>query len=155
MNEAFLREAIRLSLEKMEAGEGGPFGAVVVQNGTIVGRGWNRVTSANDPTAHAEIVAIRDACDRLKVFSLAGCEIYTSCEPCPMCFAAIYWARLARIYYAASGQDAAAAGFDDCEFCRQLALPPGSRSLPMIQGLQDEAREAFQAWMRKADRIPY
>jgi guanine deaminase len=103
MNQDFLREAIRLSLEKMEAGEGGPFGAVVVQDGKIVGRGWNRVTSTNDPTAHAEIVAIRDACANLNTFSLAGCEIHTSCEPCPMCFAAIYWARLERIYYAAGG----------------------------------------------------
>jgi len=97
MYQDFLREAIRLSMEKMETGKGGPFGAVIVRNGEIVGRGWNRVTSTNDPTAHAEIVAIRDACDRLGTFSLAGCEIYTSCEPCPMCFAAIYWARLERI----------------------------------------------------------
>jgi tRNA(Arg) A34 adenosine deaminase TadA len=155
MNPDFMREAIGLSLEKMEAGEGGPFGAVVVQNGHIVGRGWNRVTSINDPTAHAEIVAIRDACTRLKTFSLAGCEIYTSCEPCPMCFAAVYWARLERIYYAATCEDAAEAGFDDCRFFRELALPPSSRSLPMIQGLQEQAKEAFRAWMRKADRIPY
>jgi guanine deaminase len=155
MNQDFLREAIRLSTEKMEAGEGGPFGAVVVQSGKIVGRGWNRVTSTNDPTAHAEIVAIRDACANLNTFSLAGCEIYTSCEPCPMCFAAIYWARLERICYAASGQDAEAAGFDDCQFSQELALPPSRRSLPMIQELQEEARDAFRAWMRKADRIPY
>jgi guanine deaminase len=155
MNPDFLREAIRLSVEKMEAGEGGPFGAVVVQNGKIVGRGWNRVTSTNDPTAHAEIVAIRDACANLKTFLLAGCEIYTSCEPCPMCFAAIYWARLERIYYAATCQDATTAGFDDCEFYRGINLPPSSRSIPMIQSLQKEAREAFRAWMRKADRIPY
>jgi guanine deaminase len=133
MNPDFMREAIRLSLEKMEAGEDGPFGAVIVQNGRIVGRGWNRVTSTNDPTAHAEIVAIRDACAYLKTFSLVGCEIYTSCEPCPMCFAAIYWARLERIYYAATCQDAAAAGFDDCQFYREVALPPSSRSIPMIQ----------------------
>jgi guanine deaminase len=155
MNQDFLREAIRLSLEKMEAGEGGPFGAVVVQNGKIVGRGWNRVTSINDPTAHAEIVAIRDACACLKTFSLAGCEIYTSCEPCPMCFAAIYWARLKQIYYATTGQDAAAVGFDDCQFSQELALPASTRSIPMIQDLQEEGREAFRAWMRKADRILY
>jgi len=155
MNEAFLREAIRLSLENMEAGEGGPFGAVVVQNGKIVGRGWSQVTSTNDSTAHAEIVAIREACANLHTFSLAGCEIYTSCEPCPMCFAAIYSARLERIYYAATGQDAQAAGFDDCRFSDELALPPSGRSIPMIQDLQEEAREAFRAWMRKADRIPY
>ncbi len=155
MYQDFLREAIRLSVEKMEAGEGGPFGAVVVQDGKIVGRGWNRVTSSNDPTAHAEIVAIRDACARLNTFSLAGCEIYTSCEPCPMCFAAIYWARLERIHYAATCQDAAAAGFDDCRFYQEVALPPSSRSIPMIQDMQEEAGEAFRAWMRKADRIPY
>ena len=155
MNPEFLREASRLSLEKMETAEGGPFGAVIVQNGKIVGRGWNRVTSTNDPTAHAEIVAIRDACACLKTFSLAGCEIYTSCEPCPMCFAAIYWARLERIFYAATCQDAAAAGFDDCRLDQELALPPSSRSIPRIQDLQKEAKEAFRAWMRKADRIPY
>ena len=124
MNTMFLREAIRLSLEKMEAGEGGPFGAVVVQNGEVVGRGWNRVTSTNDPTAHAEILAIRDACRRLETFSLAGCEIYSSCEPCPMCFAAIYWARLERIYYAATCKDATAAGFDDTPLYEQFTLPP-------------------------------
>jgi len=155
MNQAFLRETIRLSVEKMEAGEGGPFGAVVAQNGKIVGRGWSQVTSTNDSTAHAEIVAIREACANLHTFSLAGCEIYTSCEPCPMCFAAIYSARLERIYYAATGQDAQAAGFDDCRFSDELALPPSGRSIPMIQDLQEEAREAFRAWMRKADRIPY
>ena len=155
MNRDFLREAIRLSLEKMEAGEGGPFGAVVVRGGQIVGRGWNRVTSANDPTAHAEIVAIREACARLNTFSLAGCEIYTSCEPCPMCLAAIYWARLERIYYAATCQDAAAAGFDDGNFYRELTAPPGSRSIPMVQDLRQEACEAFRTWLGKADRVAY
>jgi tRNA(Arg) A34 adenosine deaminase TadA len=155
MTPSFLRDAIRLSIEKMEAGEGGPFGAVVVRDGEIVGRGWNRVTSTNDPTAHAEIVAIRDACSRLSTFSLTGCEIYTSCEPCPMCLAAIYWARLDRIYYAATCEDATAAGFDDSPFYREVALPPGSRSIPMIQGLQQEACEAFRRWMGKGDRVPY
>jgi len=155
MNQSFLREAIRLSIEKMGAGEGGPFGAVIVRNGEIVGRGWNRVTSTNDPTAHAEIVAIRDAGARLKTFCLSGCEIYTSCEPCPMCFAAIYWARLDRVFYAATCQDASAVGFDDCRFNQELALPPSSRSIPMEQGLRHEACEAFRAWMRKADRVPY
>ncbi|MGA2067060.1 MAG: nucleoside deaminase [Thermoguttaceae bacterium] len=155
MNRDFLREAIRLSLEKMEAGEGGPFGAVIVRNGEIVGRGWNRVTSTNDPTAHAEIVAIRDACGSLGMFWLAGCEIYSSCEPCPMCFAAIYWARLERIYYAATCEDATAAGFDDAPFYRQLALPPGSRSIQMVQDLRQEACEAFAAWLRKPKRVAY
>ena len=144
MNLEFLREAVRLSLEKMEAGEGGPFGAVVVQKGKIVGRGWNRVTSTNDPTAHAEIVAIRDACACLKTFSLAGCEIYTSCEPCPMCFAAIYRARLERIYCAATCEDAAAAGFDDCQFYREVVLPPSSRSIPMRDSQEAEAGDTLR-----------
>jgi len=155
MSQSFLREAIRLSIEKMQADEGGPFGAVIVRNGEIVGRGWNRVTSTNDPTAHAEIVAIRDACACLKSFSLAGCEICTSCEPCPMCLAAIYWARLERIYYAATCEDATAAGFDDSPFYKELALPPGSRSIPMVQDLHEEACEAFRAWMKKGDRVAY
>jgi guanine deaminase len=155
MNQEFLREAIRLSIEKSQAGEGGPFGAVVVRDGRIVGRGWNRVTSTSDPTAHAELVAIRDACSRLGTFSLAGCEIYTSCEPCPMCLAAIYWSRLERIYYAASCEDAAAADFDDGAFYRQLALPADSRAVPMVQDLRDEAREAFRLWLLKADRTRY
>ena len=155
MNQQFLRAAIRLSIDKMEAGEGGPFGAVIVRNDEIVGRGWNRVTSTNDPTAHAEIIAIRDACARLKTFCLADCAIYTSCEPCPMCFAAIYWARLESIYYAATCQDATVAGFDDAPFYRQLALPPDRRSIEMVQDLRDEACEAFRTWLRKEDRVAY
>ena len=155
MNTKFLREAIRLSLEKMEAGEGGPFGAVVVRNGEIVGRGWNRVTSTNDPTAHAEILAIRDACRRLETFSLAGCEIYSSCEPCPMCFAAIFWARLDRIYYAATSKDATAAGFDDAPLYEQFTLPSDSRSIQMVQDLRQEACEVFDAWMQNPNRVAY
>jgi guanine deaminase len=155
MNPSFLREAIRLSTEKMEGNEGGPFGALIVRDGEIVGRGWNRVTSTNDPTAHAEIVAIRDACARLKTFTLAGCEIYTSCEPCPMCLAAIYWARLGRIFYAATHEDTTAAGFDDRSIYRELELPPGGRSIPMVQDLREEASKAFGAWMKKADRVEY
>jgi guanine deaminase len=155
MNPAFLREAIRLSVEKMEANEGGPFGAVIVKDAQIIGRGWNRVTSTNDPTAHAEVVAIRDACSRLRTFSLAGCEIYSSCEPCPLCLAAIYWSRLDRVYYAATCEDAAAAGFDDRTFYRELALPIANRSIPMMQSLRDEACVAFAAWLKKEDRIRY
>jgi guanine deaminase len=155
LNRDFLREAIRLSKERMEAGEGGPFGAVIVRNGEIVGRGWNRVTSANDPTAHAEIVAIREACSRLGTFSLAGCEIYSSCEPCPMCYAAICWARLDRICYAATSKDATAAGFDDAPLYEQLALPPGQRSVSMIQDLREEACDVFAAWLQKPERIRY
>ena len=152
---AFLREAIRLSLEKMEANEGGPFGAIVVRDQQIIGRGWNRVTSTNDPTAHAEVVAIRDACSQLKTFSLAGAEIYCSCEPCPLCLAAIYWSRLDQVFYAATCDDAAAAGFDDSHLYRELARPMADRSLPMAQLLGEEAQLAFQAWLKKGDRIKY
>jgi tRNA(Arg) A34 adenosine deaminase TadA len=155
VNPDFLRAAIRLSMEKMLAGEGGPFGAVVVRGGAIVGAGWNRVTSANDPTAHAEIVAIRDACAALRTFSLAGCDLYTSCEPCPMCLAAVFWARIDRVFYAATRLDAAAAGFDDCAFYEQLSLPPERRAVPMIHGLRDEAVRVFDAWIKKPDRTPY
>ena len=155
MNPAFLREAIRLSIEKMEANEGGPFGAVIVRDQQIVGRGWNRVTSTNDPTAHAEVVAIRDACSQLKTFSLAGCEIYSSCEPCPLCLAAIYWSRLDRIYSAATCDDAAVAGFDDRNFYRELGKAAGDRSIPMEQALRDEACVALKAWVMKEDRVRY
>ncbi|WP_397569684.1 nucleoside deaminase [Schlesneria sp. T3-172] len=155
LDPTFLREAIRLSIEKMEANEGGPFGAVVVRNGEIVGRGWNQVTSTNDPTAHAEVVAIRDACSRLKTFSLAGCEIYSSCEPCPLCLAAIYWSRLDCIYYAATCDDAAEAGFDDRSFYREISRPTAERAIPMQQALREEALVALQTWMKKEDRIRY
>ena len=155
MNPAFLREAIRLSIEKMEGNEGGPFGAIIVRNEEIIGRGWNRVTSTNDPTAHAEVVAIRDACSHLKTFSLAGCEIYSSCEPCPLCLAAIYWSRLERIHYACTCDDAAAAGFDDRQLYREVSRSAGERSIPMEQALRDEALVALQAWVKKEDRIRY
>jgi tRNA(Arg) A34 adenosine deaminase TadA len=155
MNQKFLREAIRLSIEKMEADEGGPFGAVIIKDGEIVGRGWNQVTSTNDPTAHAEIVAIRDACARLKTFSLAGCEIYTSCEPCPMCLSAINWARLDRIYYAATSEDAAGIGFDDSSLYYDLNLPPNERLIPREQDLREEALEAFRKWAEKQNKVEY
>ena len=155
MDELFLRQAIRLSMEKMRDDEGGPFGAAVVRDGQIVGVGWNRVTSANDPTAHAEIVAIRDACSSLGTFCLSGCELYSSCEPCPMCLAAVYWARIDRIYYAATREDAAGAGFDDACFYDQIALPPLERSIPATQHLREEALAAFAAWAKKEDRIEY
>jgi len=155
VNLDLLREAIRLSIEKMEANAGGPFGAVIARNSEIVGRGWNQVTSTNDPTAHAEVVAIRDACSRLKTFSLAGCEIYSSCEPCPLCLAAIYWSRLDRIYYAATCDDAAIAGFDDGHFYREIRKPVGERAVSMEQALRDEALVALQAWLKKEDRIRY
>lgn len=151
----FLREAIRLSREKMEAGEGGPFGAVVVKDGEIVGRGWNRVTSANDPTAHAEVGAIRDACRNLGTFTLAGCEIYASCEPCPMCLSAIYWARLDMLYFAGSHTDAADAGFDDSLLYKEVALDWKDRKLAAEQHLQPEAQAVFSAWKNKPNRIDY
>lgn len=155
MIQAFLREAIQLSIDNLQTADGGPFGAVVVRGDEIIGRGRNRVLSTNDPTAHAEIIAIREACARLKNFSLLGCEIYSSCEPCPMCLSAIYWARLDRIFYAASGDDAAEAGFDDRDFYRELNKPLAKRSTPMVQGLQQEARQAFSMWLEKEDRVEY
>jgi len=154
-SEEFLREAIRLSKDKMEAGEGGPFGAVVVKNGKIVGRGWNRVTSANDPTAHAEIEAIRDACSKLATFSLNGCEIYASCEPCPMCLAAIYWARLDALYFAALRDDAAAAGFDDALLYEEISKPHMERKLRAEQHLKNEAQQVMNIWINKTDKESY
>jgi len=155
MNTKFMRAAIRLAFEKMRLGDGGPFGAVVVRHGKIVGRGWNRVTSTNDPTAHAEVTAIRDACRRLKSFRLEDCEIYASCEPCPMCLAAIYWARFGRIFYASGLRDAAAAGFDDDSIYREMARPVSRRKIPMRQFLRGEALKVFKAWRDKADKIRY
>jgi tRNA(Arg) A34 adenosine deaminase TadA len=150
-----MREAIRLASAGVRAGRGGPFGAVVVQAGQIVGRGWNEVTSSNDPTAHAEMVAIRDASRQLGSFSLAGCEIYASCEPCPMCLAAIYWSRIERLYYAAGSAAAAASGFDDEHIRRQLQLPLASQSLPSQQLATEGALAPFADWERQADKIPY
>jgi tRNA(Arg) A34 adenosine deaminase TadA len=139
----------------MEANEGGPFGAVVVRNGQVVGRGWNRVTSTNDPTAHSEVEAIRDACRRLNTFSLAGCELYSSCEPCLLCLAAIYWARLDRVYRAATCDDAAVAGFDDRNFYDEFRKPAKLRSISMQNALRDEAVEVLKRWSDKQDKIRY
>src|SRR5262245_49652370 len=125
MKETFMREAIGLSVRMMRRGRGGPFGAVVVRGGEVIARGWNRVTSTNDPTAHAEIVAIRGACRRLQAFHLRGCDLYTSCEPCPMCLSAIYWARIRNVYYGATRQDAARIDFDDDFIYREVARPVG------------------------------
>ena len=150
-----MREAIRLSIQMMRRGKGGPFGAVVVKNDKVVGRGCNLVTSANDPTAHAEIVAIRDACKRLKTFQLDDCELYTSCEPCPMCLSAIYWSRLSRIFYGNTRKDAAKIAFDDDFIYRQVGLPIRKRALVMKQLLRDEAMNAFKEWEQKTDKIPY
>jgi len=151
----FMRRAIDLSRIKMEAGEGGPFGAVIVHGGVIIGEGWNRVLGTHDPTAHAEIVAIRDACARLGTFRLVGAEIYTSCEPCPMCLAAILWARLDRMYFANTRLDAAAIGFDDALFYDEVVRPLEKRSLPAERLLADEARAVFAEWDRKPDKVQY
>ena len=150
-----MREAIRLSIQMMRRGKGGPFGAVVVRNGKIVGRGFNQVTSANDPTAHAEIVAIRAACQRLKTFQLEDCELYTSCEPCPMCLSAIYWARLRSVFYGNTRKEAAKIDFDDDFIYREVALPIGKRTLKMKQLLHEEALAAFAEWQRKTDKVLY
>jgi tRNA(Arg) A34 adenosine deaminase TadA len=155
MNEEFMREAVRISVERMRANEGGPFGAVVVREGRIIARGWNRVTSTNDPTAHAEVTAIREACRVLGDFKLTGCELYSSCEPCPMCLGAIYWARVDRLYFAAGRRDAAEAGFDDDFLYREVPRPPEERSLPTRQLLRAEALEAFAEWKAKTDKVAY
>jgi tRNA(Arg) A34 adenosine deaminase TadA len=147
--------AIELALANVRESRGGPFGAVIVLGGEIVGEGANRVTSRNDPTAHAEILAIRDACLRLRTFDLRGGDIYTSCEPCPMCLGAIYWARLARIHYACTQADARAAGFDDASIYREFAIDPGRRSIPAVQGSREKALEAFSEWLRSDRRIAY
>jgi tRNA(Arg) A34 adenosine deaminase TadA len=155
MKQKFMREAICLSREKMRRNAGGPFGAIIVRRGKIVGRGWNRVTSANDPTAHAEIMAIREACRRLKTFRLDDCELYASCEPCPMCLAACYWARLRKIYYANTRRDAAKIGFDDESLYREMVQPVSRRKLPMKQLIRKEALEVFAEWKNKPDKILY
>src|SRR5882757_2338084 len=149
MKEKYMRAAIQLSLSKMRANCGGPFGAVVVRNGKVVGRGWNQVTSSNDPTAHAEVSAIRDACKRLKTFQLDDCELYTSCEPCPMCLSAMYWARLKRVYYGNTRKDAAKIAFDDDFIYREVAVPIAKRRIHMRQLLRAEALTAFKEWAGK------
>ena len=151
----FMRRAIALSAEMMRAGKGGPFGAVIVKDGAIIAEGYNKVTTANDPTAHAEIVAIRAACRALKTFSLEGCRIYTSCEPCPMCLGAIYWARLDRIYFANTRADAATIGFDDSHIYDEIPLPLDRRSVPMRRLLQRDALAVFREWDRMPNKVPY
>lgn len=150
-----MAEAIRLSRVKMQSGQGGPFGAVVVRHGKVIARGWNQVTSANDPTAHAEVMAIRMACRKLRTFQLDDCELYTSCEPCPMCLSAIYWARLKRVFYGNTRQDAAKIDFDDDLIYREVARPMSKRIIPMKQLLRMEALKVFHAWATKPDKIVY
>jgi guanine deaminase len=150
-----MREAIRLAESGMREGRGGPFGCVIVRRGAVVGRGRNQVTSTNDPTAHAEVAAIRDACARLGTFQLADCELYTTCEPCPMCLAAIYWARIPTVFYGNDRQDAAAIGFDDAFIYEQIALPPERRTVAMKPLLRDEAQASFRGWAAKPDKVRY
>jgi guanine deaminase len=152
---AFMREAAQLAHDNVLSGRGGPFGAVIVRGGEIVGRGTNLVTSTNDPTAHAEVNAIRDACRHLRTFTLPGCEIYTSCEPCPMCLAAIYWARLDKIFYANTRSDAARIGFDDDLIYREIGLAHEHRSTPIYPLASEEAASSFKLWHAKPDKVPY
>jgi guanine deaminase len=151
----FMARAIRLSIDNVLSARGGPFGAVVVKDGKIVAESANQVTRMNDPTAHAEVLAIREACRKLNAFDLEGCEIYTSCEPCPMCMGAIYWARLARVYYAGVAADAAQAGFDDSMIYHELAQSPKQRKIPMIQIMRDQGLEAFRVWKSSSRKIEY
>lgn len=154
-HEKFMREAIRLGKAGMEAGQGGPFGCVVVRDGRIIGRGNNRVIVDNDPTAHAEIIAIREACRELGDFQLEDCEIYSSCEPCPMCLGAIYWARPRRIFFACRQEDAANIGFDDRFIYREFEKPASRRAIPGQELLRDEGLAIFREWADKEDKIPY
>lgn len=154
-SESFMREAIGLAETGVRRGDGGPFGAVVVRGGVVVGRGWNRVVADVDPTAHAEVNAVRDACRNLGTFQLDGCQLYTSCQPCPMCLAAAYWARVERIWYAATGRDAAAIGFDDHHIACQMAEPEERRLIGHGQLLRDEALAVFRLWRDSELRVDY
>lgn len=154
MDERFMSKAIELSIENVSRG-GGPFAALVVKQGEIIASGVNQVTATNDPTAHAEIVAIREACRSLKTFQLTDCDIYTTCEPCPMCLGAIYWARPARVFFANTRDDAKQIGFDDEFVYQQTALPAEARSIPFRQGMREQALAAFRLWQQKPDKVRY
>jgi guanine deaminase len=151
----FMKRAIALALENVRSGSGGPFAALVVKNDGIIAEGVNRVTRSNDPTAHAEVVAIREACRVLADFQLTGCDLYTTCEPCPMCFGAIYWARPHRVFYAASAGDAAGAGFDDAFIYKELQVAPGARRIPTTQLLREESLAIFSVWKQQEKKTPY
>jgi guanine deaminase len=155
MENAYMTTAVELAIDNVRSGKGGPFAAVIVKNGSIIASGANLVTSTNDPTAHAEVVSIRAACSALNSFQLDGCDLYTTCEPCPMCLGAIYWARLDRVFYGGTAADAAAAGFDDAFIYQQLALRNPERKIPFLQIMREEALAAFRAWEAKPDRIDY
>ena len=150
-----MARAIHLAIENVRSGNGGPFGAVVVKDGKIIAEGTNCVTSTNDPTAHAEIVAIRKACEKLGLFELRDCELYTSCEPCPMCLGAIYWARPARVFFGSTAADASKAGFDDSLIYSEIPQPHSERKIPMVQLMREEALGAFRAWERQSNKLPY
>ena len=150
-----MAHAIALSLDNVRSGRGGPFACVVVEDGRILAEGTNQVTTALDPTAHAEVVAIRAACRARGDFPLTGCDLYTTCEPCPMCLGAIYWARPSRIFFGNTAADAAAIGFDDRDIYEQLRIPHAERRIPMIQLMRDEAQAAFREWAQKSDKQPY
>jgi guanine deaminase len=154
-HDKFMREAIALSIANVREGKGGPFAAIIVRNGQVLARGVNLVTSTNDPTAHAEIVAIREACGALRSFQLNSCDIYTSCEPCPMCLGAIYWARPRAVYFANTRDDAAAIGFDDRFIYDEFAVTHTDRKIPMLQLLRDEGLEAFRQWNAASSKVPY
>lgn len=154
-SEVFMARVIELSRESMNSKNGGPFGALVVRGNDIISEGTNSVTSTNDPTAHAEIVAIRRACTKLKTFQLAGCDIYCSCEPCPMCLGAIYWARPRAVYFAGERADAAQAGFDDAFIYKELMVPPAGRRIPMVQMMRAEAMKVLAEWKAKPDKTDY
>jgi tRNA(Arg) A34 adenosine deaminase TadA len=154
-NHSFMARAIQLSRDNVLSDNGGPFGVVIVRNGNILAEGVNEVTTNKDPTAHAEVVAIRKACSKIGTFLLQDCEIYTSCEPCPMCLGAIYWARLARVYFGNVAADASRVGFDDSFIYQELSLPLSSRRIPMIQVMREEALEAFHVWQNKPNKLQY
>jgi guanine deaminase len=155
MDNPFMARAIQLAIENVRSGRGGPFGAAIAKDGNLIAEGANQVTSTNDPTAHAEILAIRAACAKLGTFDLHGCEIFTSCEPCPMCLGAIYWARLSRIYFASAAADASKIGFDDSLIYREIAQPLTHRTIPMVQMMREESLAAFRAWEEKPNKIVY
>jgi guanine deaminase len=155
MDKAFMARAIRLSLENVRSGRGGPFGAVVVKDGNVVAEAANQVTATNDPTAHAEVLAIRQACQKLGFFELKGCDLYTSCEPCPMCLGAIYWARIDKVYFGNLATDAAKVGFDDSAIYAEITQPRAEREIPMIQMMREEALVAFRAWEEHPGKILY
>lgn len=153
--DTYMRRAIALAIENVRSGSGGPFAALVVKGDKVLAEGTNRVTAMNDPTAHAEILAIREACRMIGHFELKGCEIYATCEPCPMCLGAIYWARPAKIYFGGAAADAARIGFDDSLIYKEIRAPFGKRRIPMIQLMREEALEAFRAWQNQRDKIRY